>query len=178
MNASVSKSKKLSRNLLFFSALLAVLLISVWARAESVILAWDSNTEADLAGYRIYYGTAGGNYTAMIDVGNVITCTVSNLSAGQTYYFAATAYDASGNENGYSNEVIHTIPAPNGSPTTPSNPSGTSSGMVNTIYPFSTGATDPNGHTLQYRYDWGAEFCRVGARPLGPTVGCRPGSIA
>jgi hypothetical protein len=59
----------------------------------------------DLAGYIVYYGTSSGNYSQGISVGNVTTFTVDNLNDDLTYYFAATAYDISGNQSGYSNEV-------------------------------------------------------------------------
>jgi hypothetical protein len=156
MRTTESGSKKLLRNLMFFSALLLALLISVWARAEQATLAWDANTESDLAGYKLHYGTASNSYSVHIDVNNVTTYTVAGLTAGQTYYFAATAYDASGNESGYSNQVSYSVAAPNGAPSTPAIPSGASSALVNTAITFSTSATDPNGDTsLQYRYDWG-----------------------
>jgi hypothetical protein len=29
---------------------------------------WTQNTEGDLAGYKIYYGTASGNYTGVINI--------------------------------------------------------------------------------------------------------------
>lgn len=80
-----------------------------------VTLTWDSPTTnadgtplEDLAGYKIYYGISEGNYTASMDAGNVTTYTVSNLSSG-TYYFAVIAYDISGNESDYSNEVSKII---------------------------------------------------------------------
>jgi hypothetical protein len=155
MKTIVSGAKKLPRNLLFFSALLLALLISVWARAEQVTLAWDANTESDLAGYKLHYGTASNSYSVHIDVNNVTTYTVAGLTAGQTYYFAATAYDASGNESGYSNSVSYAVPAPNGAPSTPATPTGASSAPVNTAITFSASATDPNGDSLEYRYDWG-----------------------
>jgi len=155
MKTNVSRSKKFSRSLLFFSVLLMAVLISVWARAEQVILAWDANTETDLAGYRIHYGTASGSYTTSVDVHNATTFTVTGLSAGRTYYFAASAYDSSGNESDYSNEVSHSIPAVNQAPSKPSTPSGASIATVNTVIPFTTAATDPNGHSIEYRYDWG-----------------------
>jgi hypothetical protein len=155
MKTNISGSRKFSRNLLFFSALLMAVLISVWARAEQVVLAWNANTETELAGYKIHYGTASGSYTASVDVHNVTTYTVTGLSAGQTYYFAASAYDSSGNESDFSNEVSHSIPAINQAPSTPAIPSGASSATANTVIPFTTTATDPNGHSLEYRYDWG-----------------------
>jgi hypothetical protein len=93
----------------FFSVLLVALLISVWARAEQVTLAWDANTESDLAGYKVHYGTASGSYTTIVDVHKVTTSSIGTLTAGQTYYFAVTAYNASGNESGYSNQVSYSI---------------------------------------------------------------------
>jgi chitinase len=156
MNQSPSTPRNFTRNLLFFSALLCALLISVWARAAQVTLAWDANTESDLAGYRVHYGTASGTYTVTVAVDkNTPTCTVLTLTAGQTYYFAASAYNTSGASSGYSNEVSYTIAAPNTAPSTPSTPAGTASGVVNRSLAFTTSATDPEGQTLQYRYDWG-----------------------
>ena len=125
------------------------------ATAAQVTLAWDPNTESDLAGYKIHYGTASNSYSVHIDVHNVTTYTVTGLTDGQTYYLAATAYDASGNESGYSNSVTYGVPGANGAPTTPATPSGTASAPVNTAVTFSTSATDPNGDSLQYQYDWG-----------------------
>jgi len=130
-------------------------LIAANAMAAQATLAWDPNTESDLAGYRIHYGTASGSYTVHTDVHNVTTYTVDGLTAGQTYYFAVTAYDASGNESGYSNPVSYAVPGVNGAPTTPATPTGASSALVNTAITFGTAATDPNGDSLQYRYDWG-----------------------
>ena len=125
------------------------------ALAAQATLAWDPNTESDLAGYRVHYGTASGSYTVHTDVHNVTTYTVTGLTAGQTYYFAATAYDASGNESGYSNPVSYAVPGVNGVPTTPTTPSGASGALVNASIAFSTSATDPNNDSLEYRYDWG-----------------------
>ena len=68
------------------------------------------NADPDVTGYKLYYGPISGNYTQSIDVGNVTTYIVSNLASGNTYYFAATGHDATGNESGYSNEVSTTLP--------------------------------------------------------------------
>jgi fibronectin type III domain protein len=73
--------------------------------AQSVTLAWDRSSGPNLAGYRIHEGTSSGIYTQVIYVGNVTTATISNLTAGVTYYFAVTAYNTSGVESTYLNEV-------------------------------------------------------------------------
>ncbi len=40
----------------------------VAATAGSLSLAWDPNTEADLAGYKLYYGQSSGNSQFTVDV--------------------------------------------------------------------------------------------------------------
>ncbi|WP_298436348.1 fibronectin type III domain-containing protein [Geobacter sp.] len=81
----------------------------------SATLAWDAPTDgngaplAAVSGYKIYYGTAPGNYTKTVNVGAVTTYAVTGLAPG-TYYFNVTDYDASGNESGFANEVTKTIP--------------------------------------------------------------------
>ena len=90
-----------------------------------------------------------------MDVHKVTTAIVTGLTAGQTYYFVVTAYNAANNESGYSNQVSYSVPAANGAPATPATPTGASAALVNASITFSTSATDPNGDSLQYRYDWG-----------------------
>ncbi len=68
-------------------------------------LSWAPNTDSDLAGYKVYVGTSSGAYGIPLDVGNVTSYTIGNLTAGTTYYFAVTAYDQSKNESVYSSEV-------------------------------------------------------------------------
>jgi hypothetical protein len=80
------------------------------AMATDVSLAWDASASADVTGYKIYVGTASGTYDAPTTIGNLTSYTVTGLSSG-TYYFSVTAYDASGNESGFSNEVSKTIAA-------------------------------------------------------------------
>ena len=135
--------------------ILTAVIIATNAFSAQVSLAWDPNTESDLAGYKIHYGTTSNSYSVHIDVHNVTTNTVTGLTDGQTYYFAATSYDTSGNESGYSNSVSYAVPSVNGAPTTPATPSGPASAFINVATTFSTSATDPNGDSLQYQYDWG-----------------------
>ena len=122
--------------------------------AASVDLAWDANTEDDLAGYKIHYGTVSGHYSHTIDVYNTTQYTLKDLEDGVTYYLAATAYDAATNQSAYSEELVHTTASPNHNPANPSVPSGSSSGYTQTNYSFSTTASDPDGDALEFRYDW------------------------
>ncbi|KHE90274.1 MAG: fibronectin type III domain-containing protein [Candidatus Scalindua rubra] len=72
-------------------------------------LSWTANTEADIAGYKVYYGKTSGNYDANVDVGNQTNYTLTGLINGHTYHLAVTAYDSSGNESAFSSEVIFTV---------------------------------------------------------------------
>jgi hypothetical protein len=81
------------------------------AHAADVTVAWDPNPEPDVVGYKIYYGTSPGSYTASVNAGNITSLAISGLQAGLTYYFAAVAYDSSGNESGFSNEITYAVPA-------------------------------------------------------------------
>jgi fibronectin type 3 domain-containing protein len=86
---------------------------SVSSGDGTATLCWDANTENDLAGYRVYSGTAPGAYDTSLPVGltptPVAPCTTMAGLATGTHYFAVTAYDASGNESPYSNEVSKDI---------------------------------------------------------------------
>lgn len=95
-----------------------VVLLAKNGYSAQVTLAWDSNTEQKLAGYKIYVGSASRAYDYSIDVGNKTSYTVSGLADGKTYYFAVTVYDKNGNESGYSKEVIWTSPPANHPPVT------------------------------------------------------------
>jgi hypothetical protein len=64
-----------------------------------VTVTWPPNTEKDVAGYKLYVGNAPGFYGLPITVGNVTSYIVSNLTPGNSYYFAVSAYDANGNES-------------------------------------------------------------------------------
>lgn len=91
--------------------ILAILAIAGIAQAATVQVTWNPNTEPDLSGYKLYHGTASGQYGEPIDVGNV-TGHVMEITPqhGATYYFALTAYDTSGNESGYSDEATCFVP--------------------------------------------------------------------
>ncbi len=86
-------------------------------RGSNVTLAWDPSTDSSVVAYNIYYGGLAKTYTNTVSVGNVTTATVSNLMAGRTYYFAATALNGVGLESDFSAEISYTVPLPNQPPT-------------------------------------------------------------
>ncbi len=101
-----------STRLFLTAALLLAMILASFGAAYSadVILAWNPNTEPELAGYKLYYGNATRAYSSGVnadiaDLNNPST-TFSGIEEGKTYYFAVTAYDSYGNESDYSNEVV------------------------------------------------------------------------
>ncbi len=99
----------------------ALLLIAVCAlpaagEAGSITITWDPNTELDVAGYSVHYGTQSGTYAGVIDAGNRTTLTIPNLVDGRRYYLAVRAYSAAGVASSFSAEVSALTPVP--SPTT------------------------------------------------------------
>lgn len=76
--------------------------------AETITFTWYPNTESDLAGYRLRWGTTSGTYPNVVDVGNVTTGTLDFPDDGTTVYVVGTAYDTSNNESDYSTEVVYT----------------------------------------------------------------------
>jgi hypothetical protein len=114
-----------SRVLLVLSAsLFLAALFPAHLAASSLTLAWDPNTEPDLAGYKVYCGTRSRHYDSAIDVGKNTYCKVSYLAPKTRYYFTLTAYDTSRNESDFSWEVSAVTgdepdPAPSGGSTLP-----------------------------------------------------------
>lgn len=97
-------------------AFFALLLCAQPAFAVDATVNWTTNQEPDLAGCKVYVGPASGTYTfpgSPFDVPGA-TCTsyvVTGLQAGTTYFFAATAYDKTGNESDKSKEMSKAIAA-------------------------------------------------------------------
>lgn len=103
---------------LFLTVFLAVFLtLPTMVLAGSVTLSWEAPTTktdgtelTDLAGYKVYQGKKSRTYGTPIDVGNETTYTITDLPDGAFFYAAVTAYDASGLESEYSNEVDNVPP--------------------------------------------------------------------
>src|SRR5574341_1140943 len=94
------------------AAFILAALVTAWGSpvsAAEAILSWNANTESDLAGYHVHYGTTSGSYTTVIPVGLVTSYTVTGLGPG-TFYFAVTADDTAGLRSGFSTEVSKIVP--------------------------------------------------------------------
>jgi len=85
-------------------------LFSTGVNAGDVIVRWDPNTEPDLLGYKVYWGTSSRNYTDFGDAKNNTSYRVPDLPEGIEYFFAVTAYDTALNESDFSTEVSYTVP--------------------------------------------------------------------
>jgi hypothetical protein len=93
-----------------------LLVFAASAEAATITIAWDRNTESNLAGYIVSYGTAAGQYTQTADVGLSTTWSL-NVTDTKTYYFRVQAYNTEGVRSGYSNEAsgsagVTTTPPP------------------------------------------------------------------
>lgn len=137
--------------------LLVLLLILLLAKAspahsaqtasQTASLAWNADSDTSVVGYRIYYGTATGQYTQEVEAGSATSLNVGGLTVGSTYYIVVTAYNADGVESLPSTEVSYTVPAADSTVPPP--------GIINSLQLL------PNG-TMQVVFTLGA-----GAQPNG-----------
>jgi hypothetical protein len=71
--------------------------IGVLIGLAQLTFAWDAPTTGDPpTGYKLYWRIAPAAYTSFIDVGNVLTGTLSGLTPATLYYVSVIAYNATG----------------------------------------------------------------------------------
>jgi chitinase len=175
----------------FFATILACLLSMAGQSAcfaSTVVLQWDPNTDADLAGYKVYYqadsstqpfkGTGATQGPSPIDVHNQTTETISGLDPAHPYYFAVTAYNTSGVESAYSNIVyVPELVSPTVSISYPTN-NATVSGTVSVTASASdnvgvtkvefyvNGALKTTDTSTPYLYSWNTSSLAAGSYTL------------
>ena len=82
------------------------------------IVSWNANTEPDLAGYKVYFGSQPSNYSFSQYIGKSTYWTLTEehvghpLVGGEVYYMAVTALDSAGNESSPSEEVSAVVTGP------------------------------------------------------------------
>jgi hypothetical protein len=167
----------------------AAWIFPVPVQAAEVTLAWDQNSESDLAGYRMCYGDAsGGPYEGttadegpspvdiplanLADVTNP-EITLTGMPSCEHVYFAATAYDTSGNESDYSNEVHATLIA---QPTGVQVAVGGADSAVITWSGLPSGDDGTlSGYNVHYDSDSGVPYQGTGAAEGDSPVSVGPG---
>jgi hypothetical protein len=106
--------------------------------AADVMLGWDPNSEADLAGYGAYYFRLDDpsvvynlfGYVSIEELNDSSnpTITITGLDLGAQYQFAVTAYDTVGNESSFSIPVCAEVGTVNVAIACPSSVDGGGSG--------------------------------------------------
>lgn len=162
-----------------FAFLVCLGLAAAPASAGTMALQWDPVPDTDLAGYRVYYGTAHATYTSNVDVGKVTTATLSGLVDCSTYYVAVKAYDLAGNESeAYSNEISGLSRPTLTSVSPPSASRGTTLDLTISGASFASGATvalgaagiTVNSVTFTSCSSLRANVTISGAAPIGATT--------
>jgi hypothetical protein len=89
-----------------------VCLLAPSLEARTLTLVWDPNTEPDIAGYLLSYGTVSGQYTSTIDLGNVTSYVFSEPNPLLRYFVALRAYNRVGAVSPYSAELATQLAPP------------------------------------------------------------------
>jgi len=149
--------------------------LSTAQAAQSVTLAWSPSSDSSVVGYRVHYGTSSGHYTTTIDVGNLTTATISNLTAGGTFYFVVTAYNASGVDSAPTNE---TSAVSTGSPTVVLATPGNSVNFNGpTALTLSATASEVGGSIAKVEfYEGSTKVGEATGAPFTAVWGAKPGS--
>ena len=82
-----------------------LLLFPAISHPTEVTIAWSPSTNAQVAGYKIYYGPTNRDDQFKVDVGKNTSITITNLEAGGAYSFIVLTYDSAGRESRYSNKT-------------------------------------------------------------------------
>jgi len=78
---------------------------------RQLFLEWNAGEESDIGGYRVYFGTASGQYDLQgspvtVSDPDATSYTLKNLENNAVYYLVLTALDEAGNESPPSEEII------------------------------------------------------------------------
>jgi len=77
---------------------------------NSVELVWERNTDANLAGYRVYRALGGGTFELIADTQELPAYSDRKIESGKTYRYAITAVKKNGKESAQSQPIEVTAP--------------------------------------------------------------------
>jgi fibronectin type 3 domain-containing protein len=115
------KRETVGRIILYTLMFVVAFLLQTWVNqarvaAEEVSLAWDANSEPDLAGYKMYRSTNADFLNPVVtgvplsSLEDVTAPTFrENVTVDGTYYYVVTAYDLSNKESFFSNTVVKEV---------------------------------------------------------------------
>ena len=87
--------------------------------AANVLLSWIGVSDA--TGYKIYAGEKSGQYSQVIDVGNLESCSLRNIP-DTVRFFAVTAYNSIGESQKSSEVILSASPTPTPTPSPTATP--------------------------------------------------------
>jgi hypothetical protein len=122
----------------------ALVALPTLVQASTLTIAWDANTESNISGYLVFFGTRPGTYDGYVDVGRATSAVMNAADLTKTYYFAVAAYSTSGLRSGLSAEVSWKA-----GPPSLLNP-GSQTSTVGQNVRLQLSATDPTGLALTY----------------------------
>src|ERR1700738_2745111 len=155
---------------LFRTGALITLICSAFnTDAASVGLAWDANSDPNIAGYRLHTGSQSGVYSQSTNVGNTNFVLVTNLIAGKPYYFTVTAYNTTAVESAPSNQVTYMAPPSSPTPTATPSP-GPKHSQFPAVMVSPVPASTLHSSTVTFKWTAG------NATAYGLTVGSSPGA--
>src|SRR5688572_32513738 len=131
----------------FVSTGLVVGIINCVLEVQAVTLSWNANAEANLAGYRLFWGETN-SAAAIREVGKTNRTLITNLVAGHTYYFRLTAYNTAGLESSPSTNVYYTQTQAQPVPAAPSNLVGTVDPITQIRLTWRDNSTNETGFRL------------------------------
>lgn len=132
--------------------------IGLMAATESVRVTWAPNSERDLAGYEVKYGTRRGTEILRIENRNATEVVIPGIESNVLNTFAVRAYNIYGLRGPYSEEAFYGTSEPQLPPEGRINSPATNGEIqVGQTVRFAASGSDPNdGDTLTYRWSFGA----------------------
>lgn len=80
---------------------------------HTVALSWKASSSKNITSYNVYRSTISGGYYGLVgSTAGSLSYRDDTVQAGTTYYYVTTAVNNQGEQSGYSNQVVATVPSP------------------------------------------------------------------